>query len=78
MTGTPEPLSSQGSQLLAAGMADEAVDVLRRAVASGEPSGPDLLAQAYLDSGDWHAAVDWLAPLVARGQVRLQNLYPRD
>ncbi len=65
-----EPLSDQGRALLDGGHALEAVDVLRRAVAAGEPSGADLLVAAYLDSGSWHAAVEWLAPLVAQGHVR--------
>ncbi|MFC4947168.1 tetratricopeptide repeat protein [Pseudonocardia sp. GCM10023141] len=70
MTGMAEPLSAEGAQLLAAGRAFDAVEVLRRAVASGEQAAPDLLVQAYLDSGSWHAAAEWLAPLVAQGQVR--------
>lgn len=65
-----EPLSEQGRELLVVGAAYEAVDVLRRAVAAGEPSAPDLLVQAYLDSGNWHACIEWLAPLVASGHLR--------
>lgn len=65
-----EPLSAQGSALLDSGRALDAVEVLRRAVAVGEPSAPDLLVRAYLDSGSWHAAAEWLAPLVQQGQVR--------
>jgi tetratricopeptide (TPR) repeat protein len=65
-----EPLTAEGSALLQAGRPLEAVDVLRQAVASGEPSAPDLLVRAYLDSGSWHAAAEWLGPLVAQGHVR--------
>ena len=46
-------LSATGVALLDAGRPDEAVDVLRHAVAAGEPGADDLLARAYLDSGDW-------------------------
>lgn len=70
MTVPPEPLSVEGSALLDAGHPLDAVDVLRRAVASGEPSAADLLARAYLDSGSWHAAAEWLGPLVEQGHVR--------
>jgi Tetratricopeptide repeat len=66
----PEPLSVEGTALLDAGRAVDAIEVLMRAVAAGEPSAPDLLARAYLDSGSWRAAADWLGPLVERGQVR--------
>ncbi len=65
-----EPLAAEGLVLLEANRPLEAVDVLRHAVAAGEPSAPDLLTRAYLDSGSWHAAVEWLAPLVEQGQVR--------
>ncbi|MDN5750538.1 MAG: tetratricopeptide repeat protein [Pseudonocardia sp.] len=65
-----EPLAAEGSALLEAGRPLEAVDVLRQAVASGEASAPDLLARAYLDSGSWHAAAQWLGPLVEQGHVR--------
>lgn len=65
-----EPLSAEGAALLAAGRALDAVEVLRHGVATGEPSAPDLLVRAYLDSGSWHAAVDWLGPLVEQGHVR--------
>ena len=67
---TSEPLSVEGAALLDAGRAVDAIEVLMRAVAAGEPSGPDLLTRAYLDSGSWRAAADWLGPLVERGQVR--------
>ncbi len=49
-------LSATGAALLEAGRTDEAVDVLRHAVAAAEPGADDLLARAYLDDGDWHAA----------------------
>lgn len=65
-----EPFSAEGAALLRGGYPLDAVEVLRRGVAAGEPSAPDLLVRAYLDSGSWHAAADWLAPLVARGHVR--------
>lgn len=67
---TTGSLSAAGAELLSADRPHEAVDVLRRAVAAGEPEAPDLLARAYLDSGDWHGAVEWLGPLVQRGDVR--------
>jgi hypothetical protein len=65
-----EPLSAEGAALLDAGHPLDAVEVLRRGVAAGESSAPDLLVRAYLDSGSWHAAADWLGPLVAQGHVR--------
>ena len=65
-----EPLAAQGVVLLEAGRPLEAVDLLRQAVATGEPSAPDLLTRAYLDSGSWHAAVEWLTGLVEQGHVR--------
>lgn len=65
-----EPLAAEGSALLQAGRPLEAVDVLRQAVASGEASAPDLLVRAYLDSGSWHSAAEWLGPLVEQGHVR--------
>jgi Flp pilus assembly protein TadD len=63
-------LSATGVALLEAGRTDEAVDVLRHAVAAAEPGADDLLARAYLDNGDWHGAVDLLTRLVAHGHVR--------
>ncbi len=66
----PEPLSAEGAAQLDAGHPLDAVDVLRRAVAAGEPSAADLLARAYLDSGSWHAAADWLTVVVEQGHVR--------
>lgn len=67
---TPEDLAVEGAALLAAGQPLEAVEVLRQAVAGGEPSAPDLLVRAYFDSGSWRAVVDWLGPLVEQGNVR--------
>jgi tetratricopeptide repeat protein len=66
----PEDLAVQGAALIVEGRALDAVEVLRRAVAGGEPSAPDLLVRAYFESGSWRAVVDWLGPLVAEGQVR--------
>ena len=63
-------LSATGVGLLEAGRFDEAVDVLRHAVACGEPGADDLLARAYLDAGDWHSAAGHLGRLVAHGHVR--------
>jgi tetratricopeptide (TPR) repeat protein len=63
-------LAATGAALLEAGRLDEAVDVLRHAVAAAEPGADDLLARAYLDGGDWFAAADHLGRVVARGQVR--------
>lgn len=67
---TSEPLSARGWELLRADRALEAVDVLREAVTAGEPSAADLLVTAYLDSGSWAAAAEWLAALVAQGHVQ--------
>jgi tetratricopeptide (TPR) repeat protein len=66
----PEDMAVEGAALLAAGRPHEAVEILRQAVAGGEPSAPDLLVRAYLDSGSWRAVVDWLGPLVEQGHVR--------
>jgi tetratricopeptide (TPR) repeat protein len=63
------PLSRRGKDLLDDDRPAEAVDVLRRAVAAGEPGSADLLARAYLDSGSWQACIEWLAPHVARGHA---------
>jgi tetratricopeptide (TPR) repeat protein len=65
-----EPHSTEGSALIEAGYPLDAVDVLRQAVATGEQSGPDLLVRAYIESGSWHAAAEWLGPLVEQGHVR--------
>ncbi len=67
---TTEPLSAEGAALIDTGRAVDAVEILRQAVAIGEPSAGDLLVRAYLDSGSWRAAVDWLGPLVEQGEVR--------
>src|SRR3954468_23908098 len=63
-------LSATGAALLEAGRPDEAVDILRHAVAAAEPGADDLLTRAYLDGGDWYGAVDLLTRLVAHGHVR--------
>ena len=63
------PLSATGVALLESGRTDEAVDTLLHAVAAAEPGADDLLARAYLDSGDWNAAVDLLGRLVDSGHV---------
>jgi tetratricopeptide (TPR) repeat protein len=65
-----EPLATQGAALIGAGRALDAIEVLRQAVAAGEPSAADLLVRAYLDSGSWRAAEEWLTPLVEQGHVR--------
>ncbi|OJY39488.1 tetratricopeptide repeat protein [Pseudonocardia sp. 73-21] len=70
MVDDPEPLSTEGRALLDAARPYDAVDILRSGVAAGEPSAPDLLVRAYLDSGNWQAAAEWLAPLVEQGHVR--------
>jgi TPR repeat protein len=67
---TTEPLSAQGAALIDTGRAVDAVEVLRQAVAAGEPSAVDLLARAYLDSAAWQQAADWLGALVEQGEVR--------
>ena len=36
-------------------------------MAAGEPGAPDLLARAYLDSGDWPGCIEWLGPLRRAG-----------
>jgi len=58
---------NEGIALLRAGQAWEAVEVLRQAVAAGEPDAEELLVRAYLESGSWHAAADWLGPRVDAG-----------
>ncbi len=66
----PEDMAVEGAALLAEGRAPEAVEVLRQAVAGGDPSAPDLLVRAYFDSGNFRAVVDWLGPHVEQGEVR--------
>jgi tetratricopeptide (TPR) repeat protein len=70
----PDPadgsLSAEGAQLLDEDRPAEAVAVLRRALAGGEPEAADLLVRAYLDSGSWQACIDWLAPHVAQGELQ--------
>jgi tetratricopeptide (TPR) repeat protein len=63
-------LSTEGAQLLDADRPADAVEVLKRALAAGEPGAADLLVRAYLDSGSWQACIDWLAPHVAQGQLQ--------
>lgn len=63
-------LAERGAALLDEGRVHDAVEVLRRAVAAGEPAAPDLLIRAYLDSGHWHCVVDWLGPLVEQGAAQ--------
>lgn len=63
-------LTAEGAAFLDDGRPDEAVEVLRRAVATGDPAAPDLLIRAYLESGHWNCIVDWLGPLVDQGAVR--------
>jgi tetratricopeptide (TPR) repeat protein len=63
------PHSREGLRLLERYEAYEAIVPLRRAVASGEPGAADLLVRAYLDSGSWSAAIEWLTPLVEQGRV---------
>jgi tetratricopeptide (TPR) repeat protein len=67
---TDGPLSAEGRALLDAARPYDAIDLLRRAVATGEPTAPDLLVRAYLDSGNWAACARWLGPLVEDGHVR--------
>lgn len=64
-------LSAQGAQLIDANQPAEAVEVLRRAVASGEPGAVELLVRAYLEAGSWQECIDWLAPQVTEGHVEL-------
>lgn len=65
-----EPLSPRGRLLLDSGSDrhDEAVAVLRKAVAEGEEAAPGLLARAYLDRGYRHETIDLLVPLVRAGR----------
>jgi TPR repeat protein len=65
----PDRLTAAGADLLEQGRVEEAVEVLRHAVAAGERGADDLLARVYLDGGDWHAAADMLGRLVAAGHV---------
>jgi tetratricopeptide (TPR) repeat protein len=62
--------SAEGAKLLEADRPADAIEVLRRALAAGEPGAADLLVRAYLDSGNWQACIDWLAPHVAHGDLR--------
>jgi Flp pilus assembly protein TadD len=70
MDRSPEDLAVRGAALLADGRPEEAAEVLRQAVAGGEPSALDLLVRAYFDSGSWRSAVDLLEPHVEQGDAR--------
>jgi tetratricopeptide (TPR) repeat protein len=70
----PEPLCDQ-ARGLPADQVDERVDLLRRALASGEPSAPGLLAHAHLDRGERLQAIEVLTPAVmARRESALAGL----
>jgi Tfp pilus assembly protein PilF len=62
------PLSDQAQALLDSDedRHDEAIAVLRRALAQREPGSAALLARAYLDRGQWHRTVELLTPLVRK------------
>jgi Tfp pilus assembly protein PilF len=68
-----EPLTARGQELLddPEDRHDEAIAVLRRAVAAREPSAPALLAQAYLERGYRHEVIELLAPRVKAGRSEL-------
>lgn len=66
----PRRLVGRGADLLAEGRADEAVEVLRHAVAAGADGAVDLLVRAYVVTRAWHACASWLGPLVEQGQLR--------
>jgi Tfp pilus assembly protein PilF len=53
---------------------DEAIVVLRRAVAAQDPEAVPLLARAYLDRGEPHEVVDLLSHRVAAGWAALAPL----
>jgi Tfp pilus assembly protein PilF len=71
-----QPLSEQGRALIddEADRHDEAIAVLRRAVAVGEPDAEALLARAYLDRGYRHEVIELLGPRVAAGRSDLALL----
>ena len=69
-TAVPEPFSAEGAALIEPVTRWTRWTCSARPSPAGEPSGPDLLVRAYLESGNWHAAVEWLTPLVAAGHVR--------
>src|SRR4051794_3139170 len=68
-----QPLTARGQQLIdsAEDRHDEAIAVLRRAVAAREPSAPGVLARAYLDRGFRHEVIELLAPRVKAGRADL-------
>ncbi|MBA2310995.1 MAG: tetratricopeptide repeat protein [Pseudonocardiales bacterium] len=47
----------------------EAIELLRQAVAAGEPGATALLGRAYLERGMRHEAIDLLTPLVDAGHT---------
>lgn len=69
-TSADEPLCAAARELAAAPGADavdrveERIALLRRALASGEPSAPVLLAHAHLALGERREAADLLTPAV--------------
>ncbi|PVZ14918.1 tetratricopeptide repeat protein [Actinomycetospora cinnamomea] len=75
MAEDAEPLCDEARRLRESPVAgtdehhEELVTLLRRALASGEPSAPGLLAAVHLDHGERRDAVDLLGPLVL-GQRR--------
>jgi Tfp pilus assembly protein PilF len=72
-TEEDEPLCARGRALLDApeDRHDEAIEVLRRAVAAREPSGTALLTRAYLDRGFRYEAIELLTPRVRAGRADL-------
>jgi Tfp pilus assembly protein PilF len=50
---------------------DEAIALLRQALAAREPSAVDFLARAYLDRGYRHEAIELLSPRIRAGQPEL-------
>jgi TPR repeat protein len=75
--GHPDgPLTARGQRLLddEEDRHDEAIAVLRQAVAAREPAAPALLARAYLDRGFRFEVVDLLVPRVKAGRTDLALL----
>jgi Tfp pilus assembly protein PilF len=70
------PLTARGQRLLddEEDRHDEAIAVLRQAVAAREPAAAALLARAYLDRGFHFEAVDLLLPRVKAGRTDLALL----
>lgn len=71
--GDDEPLCARGRALLddPEDRHDEAIEVLRRAVAAREPSAAALLTRAYLDRGFRYEAIELLTPRVRAGRADL-------